>query len=82
MDRSASEDGYAIGGGEKVSSMSSMTSMTKMTRSSRNFEEKNVKSANLEEMANPLQNFCQAKLTIRGISLCNIFHRCEYVYIA
>ena len=33
-------------------------------------------------MANPLQNFCQAKLTIRGISLCNIFHRCEYVYNA
>ena len=57
MDRSASEDGYAIGRGEKESSM---------TRSSKNYKEKNVKSANIDNMANPLQNFCQAKLTIRG----------------
>ena len=76
MDRSASEDGYAIDGGEKVSSM------TSRIRSSKNFKEKSVTSDNSDEMANPLQNFCQAKLTIRGISLCNIFRRCEYVYIA
>ena len=56
--------------------------MTSMTRSSKNYKEKSVKSANIDDMANLLQNFCQAKLTIRGISLCNIFHRCEYVYIA
>ena len=37
MDRSASKDGYAIGGGEKVSSM------TSMTRSSKNYKEKSVK---------------------------------------
>ena len=79
MDRSASEDGYTIGGGEKVSSM------TKHDKNDKKFKElqgESVKSANLEEIANSLQNFCQAKLTIRGISLCNIFHRCEYVYIA
>ena len=29
-------------------------------------KKQNVKSANIDNMANPLQNFCQAKLTIRG----------------
>ena len=56
MDRSASEDGYTIGGGEKVSSM---TKHDKQDKKSQNFKEKSVKSANLEEMANPLQNFAK-----------------------
>ena len=58
MARSAFEDGYAIGVGEKVSSMKSMT------RTSRNYKT-SIKIAIIDMMTNSLQKFCQAKLTIR-----------------